>query len=247
MLYSVANPQPRTIEYFVRHSEVSQRTKTDLHSVGSLETRELPWTVFRDFLNVSVFEQKRDWRPVSVRLHPASFEVDAAEPWSGQEVDVRILTVSKPKASLINRPSAYSALFRDFVSSPAIQTSVLTVREVSDKYRTMLDEIRAMQNLQHGWNTYDAEAPNQTAVELASKMLVKIWSFSSYLDRVLPTASGGIALIFVKTSGYADIEAFNDGEVLVGAYPDDGDTEVWPVDPERPDAGLRRLRVWLED
>lgn len=67
------------------------------------------------------------------------------------------------------------------------------------------------QQLRVGWNSYDAPAPNDVALDAAT---VVDSMLSTAPDRVRPVADGGIAFHFWRTGRHASIECTNEGEVV---------------------------------
>ena len=104
---------------------------------------------------------------------------------------------------------------------------------------TQLSRLDSFRSLQTGWDSYEAEPPNETALENARQVLLLFMESESSLPvRVAPSAEGGVALIFSKgdSSKYADIECFNDGEILAITSKPAQEPTIWPLtlDEEAP-------------
>jgi hypothetical protein len=124
--------------------------------------------------------------------------------------------------------------------SPSIATGgrdwIVQERSVSpfmDKERVAqsatLDSFR---NLRQGWDSYHAEPPSAKAIENARHVLHVLWSSEAALPvrQISPSVEGGVAIVFTgRGQRYADIECFNNGDIL--AITSDGTTEpsVWSL------------------
>jgi hypothetical protein len=79
-------------------------------------------------------------------------------------------------------------------------------------------EVMALENLQVGWNSYSAPAPNPIATRNALRVLSLVEGSELLNVRILPSAEGGVALCFLREDRYADLECSNDGEVFGVRY-----------------------------
>jgi hypothetical protein len=96
----------------------------------------------------------------------------------------------------------------------------------------MMDgRLEKMRELQVGWDSYDADVPNDVAFRAAQECLDEMSRVGMEPLAVVPTAEGGVAIIFMITGDYyADVECFNDGEnVAITSPPGDEQAEVWHV------------------
>lgn len=113
-----------------------------------------------------------------------------------------------------------------------------------------LSRLDSFRSLQTGWDSYEAEPPNETALENARQVLLLfIESESSLPIRVAPSAEGGVALIFSKgDSKYADIECFNDGEILAITSEPAQEPTIWPLtlDEEAVYTAFERITTFLD-
>jgi hypothetical protein len=118
---------------------------------------------------------------------------------------------------------------------------------VSNIERTeQLAKLESFRDLQRGWDSYDAEPPSEAAIDNASRVLQALWEQGSGTRaRLVPSVEGGIDLIFSTTEdGYADIECFNDGEILAITSQVCSEPSVWPVMADA--AGLRDAIVKIK-
>jgi hypothetical protein len=82
------------------------------------------------------------------------------------------------------------------------------------------------------WNSYNAATPTAEAIEDAQSVLAVLGIRLLMPSRVLPSADGGVSLIFAsETSSRAVIECSNDRECLLVLYDLNGnvDTFEWPA------------------
>jgi hypothetical protein len=58
-------------------------------------------------------------------------------------------------------------------------------------------------------------------------------------SKMVPSAEGGVGMIFTRADRYADVEFLNNGEVLAAQYRGDQEPDVWEASDVR--ATVRRL------
>ena len=109
------------------------------------------------------------------------------------------------------------------------------------EHAAQLERLNSFRKLKRGWDSYDAEPPGEMAITNARHVLGVLWSvgLASSIRAVSPSAEGGVGIVFAGSDQkYADIECFNDGEIL--AITSEGTTEpsVWPLNGE--EGTLRR-------
>ena len=99
--------------------------------------------------------------------------------------------------------------------------------------------------LPEDWNGQGSDRPNMVAARscLAVIRLLGV-DFSDY-SRLVPSAEGGLAIVFFSGDTVATIECFNDGEIVVGISSPGQPPEVSELPPNRPEHGLERLRERL--
>lgn len=113
-----------------------------------------------------------------------------------------------------------------------------------------LSKLDSFRRLRPGWDSYEADPPNETALENARQALLLFLGSESPLPvRVAPSAEGGVTLVFSwGGSKYADIECFNDGEVLAITSEPGQEPTIWPLalDKEGFDIALERITTFLD-
>jgi hypothetical protein len=107
--------------------------------------------------------------------------------------------------------------------------------------------LRATASLTRGWNTYDAESPNDLSRQLADRVLDQLEENLLPPARVTASAEGGVAISFVKDNRRAVIEIYNTGELAAAVYTNEGQPVVWELNAD--DASLQgtvnQIRVHL--
>jgi hypothetical protein len=81
-----------------------------------------------------------------------------------------------------------------------------------------LDQVRDLEWLDQGWDSYNAPAPSRTSTQNASRVIAFIEGSDLAALRILPSADGGVALCFIRGDRYADLECSNDGEIFGVRY-----------------------------
>ena len=75
----------------------------------------------------------------------------------------------------------------------------------------------------------------KTAITNARRVLGVLWSagLASSIRAVSPSADGGVGIVFAGSDQkYADIECFNDGEILAITSEGTAEPSVWPLNGE---------------
>ncbi len=80
----------------------------------------------------------------------------------------------------------------------------------------ILNQMKQIEGLQDNWNSYESEKPSTVAI-INTKAILK-WmeesQFSPQPTQLFASAAGGIAIVFLKDGLYADVECFNDGDIV---------------------------------
>lgn len=124
---------------------------------------------------------------------------------------------------------------------------------LEDRYKTRVvyqflglrDQLSELCDLTDDWNSYGAEAPNQKSLAIATMVLLQLFQQDFLPNKVIPSADGGIAFVFLNNGKQADIEVFNDGEALVGIYHLDKDTEVLDLPDYRVEESIQKIYEFL--
>ncbi|MGA2905946.1 MAG: hypothetical protein ABSD98_19135 [Candidatus Korobacteraceae bacterium] len=107
--------------------------------------------------------------------------------------------------------------------------------------------LRELAALQPNWDDSGAEPPVEPAVSNASAFIDSFVDAGLIPDALTTSADGGVAICFVRSDRYADIECFNDGEVLAVRYSSTEDPKTWIVaqGPVAADATIQLLSTYL--
>jgi hypothetical protein len=95
----------------------------------------------------------------------------------------------------------------------------------------LFEKLFALRSLPEQWEmATGAKRPNRTAFANACHAMIRLLSRGLSPDRVVPSAEGGIALVFLSAGRYADVECFNTGEVCAVISGDNVAPKAWDVD-----------------
>jgi len=108
-------------------------------------------------------------------------------------------------------------------------------------------ELARLVNLKDGWDSYDAVPPSQAAIETAERILAHLRLEMLLPNRVVPSAEGGVGICFIDADRYADIEVFNDQEILGTTYRGKSEPHVWEVTASEESIGeaIKQIRAHL--
>jgi hypothetical protein len=108
-------------------------------------------------------------------------------------------------------------------------------------------DVAGLSSLQHGWDSYDAEPPNELARSTTRDILRLLEHEAMPPSRLLPSRERGITISFAEGLRRAEIEAYNSGEIAVAIYTPTDVLKVWELNAEN--ASIREaiasIRVYL--
>lgn len=102
-------------------------------------------------------------------------------------------------------------------------------------------ELTRVGSLPDDWDGDGAASPNVMARKLAWLVLDACEERGKVPSGIVPSSDGGIAVTFRVGSKYADIECFNDGDILAVVDLGTGAPIIWPVVPEELASALDEL------
>ncbi len=107
-------------------------------------------------------------------------------------------------------------------------------RDPWDNFKKYYNQLNHLTTLQKGWDSYDAEPPNEAAITLARRILFVLEEKGFDPSHIGPSVEGGVAISFHPSSGnkYGDFEVFNSGEILVSWSNRKDICEVQEIRPE---------------
>jgi len=99
------------------------------------------------------------------------------------------------------------------------------------EHAEQLAKLDSFRRLRRGWDSYEAEPPSETATDNARRVLEVLWGEDAEArTRLSPSVEGGVAIVFTGLEDrYADLECFNDGEILAITSEGSAEPSVWPV------------------
>ena len=113
---------------------------------------------------------------------------------------------------------------------PNSRTGTVQVTDLDVASPWLMGELRKlskMKLLPRQWESSGAEPPNDTAIALASDVLVTLADMDFRPDHLDPSTDEGVCISFRKGNRYADVECFNTGEILAVISEDGGHPEIW--------------------
>lgn len=105
-----------------------------------------------------------------------------------------------------------------------------------------------LKNLEANWDSYGAPPPNARSLFEAQRILTRLVDEEAMSpSRVVPSAEGGVGIVFVQDDRYADFECFNDGAIAaVISDRSRGTPKVWNVDDRSLSDSIQRIREFLD-
>jgi hypothetical protein len=122
--------------------------------------------------------------------------------------------------------------FRETVHSSNCQSQFLTLFDVFKRQANLLTQLSSVPD---DWNGYGSPAPSTEAIRVAKTILNTLWTERLLPRRVLPSAEGGVALVFSSANeNRAVIETLNSNEAFILVYDRAGNSRTldWPESPK---------------
>lgn len=122
---------------------------------------------------------------------------------------------------------------------------------VAEKAAEQIARLDAFRGLAPGWDSYDAPPPNETALRNGRTVLRFVHEQEEVPSvHVAPSAEGGVLLVFSAAGPkYADIECYNDGEILAILSEPSSEPTIWrlTLEEEHLQTALERIAAFLDD
>jgi hypothetical protein len=80
------------------------------------------------------------------------------------------------------------------------------------------EKLTKLSTLEHNWDSYGAEPPNEFALQWASITLDILEELGREPNALVPSVENGIGICFINGDKFADIEFFNEGEILATTF-----------------------------
>jgi hypothetical protein len=122
------------------------------------------------------------------------------------------------------------ALLHDLL--PIAETGAERSGAMAEDWAEMNKQLDKLKDLTFGWDSYDAEPPNDTSFAWARKVLVALMEFNFEPTKITASVEGGIGFIFTRQDRYADIECLNSGALVAVMYDSQSEPAVWRVSPD---------------
>jgi hypothetical protein len=151
-------------------------------------------------------QQLLDYDNAERRRHPAIYR---EVPSSGQNVSL-----------LTNQ------IFRDQLVSSSQKSRYL---ELEQGLNVLRDELVNLRHLGPDWDSYGAPAPNAAAFAAADAALRTLRLMNVLPTRILPSADGGVGMLFTEGEQYAHIEFENSGDTWVLMRGPDSIPNTWKL------------------
>lgn len=142
---------------------------------------------------------------------------------------------SNAEESVVDYPrsvrTSTTSLSQPFCCKPlALVTTMRLDENVLHEQDKLNRAVRAIETIEgQAWNS-EAVRPNETAKKWARYILDLAHSVGLVPEAVIPSAEGGIGFVFGLGRHYADIECFNDGEIVALCSNGQGTIKSWDVD-----------------
>ena len=141
---------------------------------------------------------------------------------------------------------AFEDGFRQTIDLSTGQSEFLTMYDVFKRQSKVLSQLSSVPD---DWNGYGSPAPSDEAIVVARKILNILWTERLVPRRVLPSADGGVALLFSSSNeNRAVIETLNINEAFILVYDRSGNSRTldWPESPKIQHELLLRLKDHLK-
>ncbi len=117
----------------------------------------------------------------------------------------------------------------------------------SDWLQDALRTLAAIEKLPDNWDSNGAEAPNQVAIQNSGLVLTQLDKDNLKPSLIEPSTDDAVCIGFWSGSRYADVECFNDGEILAMTH-DRGysEPEIWEMQAMELPHTINKIRRFLE-
>lgn len=109
-------------------------------------------------------------------------------------------------------------------------------------------EVKELSGLSANWDGCHAESPNSTALNWTKEILEILVCLKFAPTKIIPSVENGVGISFVYNDKYADIECFNEGNILAVTSDRQGNIEVWEVEATTLGMAstIEKIRVFLQ-
>ena len=124
----------------------------------------------------------------------------------------------------------------------------LETDEINSASRWYVEGIKTISNLQGLETSYDGygtRPPNKTAAWYASRVLLALENLDFKPSAIDPSSDEGICISFRNHNLYADVECFNNGEVLAETKVDGEEPTIWEIGPQEINQTITRINSFI--
>lgn len=125
------------------------------------------------------------------------------------------------------------------------QRSFRPREEVDPPPEPWRDRLNTLRSLSENWDSNGAQPPNSLALAHLEKILSLLPLSDLIPAQISASAEGGAAISFLGADQYADIECFNDGDILAVTSIGRAVPDVWEVSPDNLFDALSKIRDFL--
>ena len=118
----------------------------------------------------------------------------------------------------------------------------------SDWFQDALRALEAMKDLPEDWDASGAEPPNEIAIRNSRMILAELDKANVKPSFVEPSTDDAVCIGFWAGNRYADIECFNNGEILAMIHErGNSEPEIWDYDPKYYTPTMERIQRFLNE
>ncbi len=89
---------------------------------------------------------------------------------------------------------------------------------VLEQFAESREQLKKVRSLHANWDSYGAEPPSARAIELTEAVLNGLRDRFVAPSRIVASVEGGVGVCFSRGNRYADLECFNNGEIVGVVY-----------------------------
>ena len=153
-------------------------------------------------------------------------------------------TSSKIHSGSIQNQS--NKVMEEILKSDAWQSSAFVQHHRNERFQTVFAQLERCKGMDSGWDSYDAEPPSKKAINYAGTILDALKKIDFVPSCVCPSVEGGVGIAFVDGDAYADIECFNDGEMLVALAAKSKSPTIREINLSNLDSTIKKIREFLQ-
>jgi hypothetical protein len=132
-------------------------------------------------------------------------------------------------------PAETNEIFKQQLLSSSHQSRYL---ELEQAFIELRDQMARLRLVRENWDSYGASRPDEAAFSAVEAALRAFRDMNVRPNGIMPSAEGGIGIMFTEREEYAHIEFDNSGETWVLTYGPDRPATTWQL-PSRNADSLR--------